>query len=625
MKRTDAKKQLSRREAFHVLWADFRLCLREMPGLVLSRLAVRIFSAVSPYAGIWFSARLVDELAGDKDPQKLMLWAVLALASAAIISLASALLDRKLYAQSATFWRRVERIYTDKFLRMDYVKCEDPAVRQHHSTIRRNMEGPGKGIGNAMNILGDLVSAIVSILAGVGMALSFFQSRVPPSGGALQVLDRPVMLILAAGLILLASMLSPALSNRSEQIQASYAGYHRLANSLFGHFSGLGAKDKIAADVRIFRLERISDRFNFDKEGIFSSGGIYAKLLRGKVGLLAASGAAASQLFSGVVYLYVCLKAWAGAFGIGAVTQYVASISRVASGVSELLSFAGKVRVEAPFIKLGLDFLNIPEEMYQGTLSVEKRRDREYEVEFRNVSFRYPGAEDFALQNVNLRFRVGSRLAVVGENGSGKTTFIKLLCRLYDPTEGEILLNGIDIRKYDPEQYYQVFAVVFQDWGLPAFRLRQIVAAGEGDPARVEECLRKVGFGEKLDSLPEGIETYITKDYDKHGVDLSGGEAQKVAIARALYKDAPFIILDEPTASLDPVAEAEIYEHFAEISGDRTAVYISHRLSSCKFCDEIAVFDHGRVVQQGSHEALLSDTEGKYHALWNAQAQYYNQ
>ncbi|MBR6556253.1 MAG: ABC transporter ATP-binding protein [Clostridia bacterium] len=625
MKRTDAKKQLSRREAFHVLWADFRLCLREMPGLVLSRLAVRIFSAVSPYAGIWFSARLVDELAGDKDPQKLMLWAGLALICAALVSLASAFLERWQSTQGFTASRRLHRLYTDKFLRMDYVKCEDTAVQQHFATIEQNWSGPGRTVGDAMNILGGLVSAIVSILVGVGMTLSFFQSRVPPAGGALQVLDRPVMLILAAGLILLASMLPPLLLNRARQIETNLAGDHRLNNRLFGHFGYLGSTTKIAADIRLYGLVKFSDRYNNNKENTFHSAGLFAKLLRGKVGLLYASGVAASQLFGGMVYLYVCLKAWAGAFGIGAVTQYVASISRVASGVSELLSFAGKVRSEAPFIKLGLDFLNIPEEMYQGTLSVEKRRDREYEVEFRNVSFRYPGAEDFALQNVNLRFRVGSRLAVVGENGSGKTTFIKLLCRLYDPTEGEILLNGIDIRKYDPEQYYQVFAVVFQDWGLPAFRLRQIVAAGEGDPARVEECLRKVGFGEKLDSLPEGIETYITKDYDKHGVDLSGGEAQKVAIARALYKDAPFIILDEPTASLDPVAEAEIYEHFAEISGDRTAVYISHRLSSCKFCDEIAVFDRGRVVQQGSHEALLADTEGKYHALWNAQAQYYNQ
>ncbi|MBQ3095202.1 MAG: ABC transporter ATP-binding protein [Clostridia bacterium] len=625
MKKTDAKKQLSRREAFSVVWASFRLFLREMPELVISGLVVRIFAAVSPYAGIWFSARLVDELAGDKDPQKLMLWAGLALICAALISLASAFLERWRGAVRWTTWRRHERLYAEKLLRMDYVKCEDTAVQQHFFTVQKNWHNAGHSIGDAIDIFEGLISAVASILAGVGMTLSFFQSRVPPAGGALQVLDRPAMLILAAGLILLASLLPPALSNRAGQIVANVAGEFVRAENLFLHFGYLGIKRKIATDIRLFRLEKFSDRYNTDKENTFFSRGLFAKMMRGKVGLLYASGAAASQLFSGAVYLYVCLKAWAGAFGIGAVTQYVASISRVASGVSELLSFAGKVRVEAPFIKLGLDFLNIPEEMYQGTLSVEKRRDREYEVEFRNVSFRYPGAEDFALKNVSLRFRVGSRLAVVGENGSGKTTFIKLLCRLYDPTEGEILLNGIDIRKYDPEDYYRVFAVVFQDYSLPAFCLRQIVAAGEGDPARVEECLRKVGFGEKLDALPDGIETYITKGYDRSGVDLSGGEAQKVAIARALYKDAPFIILDEPTASLDPVAEAEIYEHFAEISGDRTAVYISHRLSSCKFCDEIAVFDHGRVVQQGSHEALLADTEGKYHALWNAQAQYYNQ
>ena len=247
-------------------------------------------------------------------------------------------------------------------------------------------------------------------------------------------------------------------------------------------------------------------------------------------------------------------------------------------------------------------------------------------VEFRDVSFRYPGSAQYALRHLNMKFKVGGRLAVVGMNGSGKTTFIKLLCRLYDPTEGVILLNGIDIRKYRYDEYMDIFSVVFQDFRLLALPLGQNVAACTGyDAARVTDCLQKAGFGERLAAMPQGLDTALYQELDENGVTVSGGEAQKIAIARALYKDAPFIILDEPTAALDPVAEAEIYAKFNETAGDKTAIYISHRLSSCKFCDEIAVFDHGEVIQQGTHEHLLADPAGKYYELWNAQAQYYTE
>ena len=270
------------------------------------------------------------------------------------------------------------------------------------------------------------------------------------------------------------------------------------------------------------------------------------------------------------------------------------------------------------------EFLEIPNTMYQGSLTTEKRSDRNYTVEFRDVSFRYPGSQLYALRHVNLRFKVGSRMAVVGENGSGKTTFIKLLCRLYDPTEGEILLNGIDIRKYRYEEYMQLFSVVFQDFQLLSQPLGNNVSGTlHYDRQRARKALEDAGFGERLETLPQGLDTMLYKEFGENGVEVSGGEAQKIAIARALYKDAPFIILDEPTAALDPIAEAEIYSKFNDIVTDKTAIYISHRLSSCKFCDEILVFHQGAVIQQGTHEDLLAEETGKYHQLWHAQAQYY--
>ena len=243
-------------------------------------------------------------------------------------------------------------------------------------------------------------------------------------------------------------------------------------------------------------------------------------------------------------------------------------------------------------------------------------------LEVKNLGISFGGLR--AVDGFNITIEKGQLYGLIGPNGAGKTTLIKLLCRLYDPTDGVILLNGIDIRKYRYDEYMDIFSVVFQDFQLFSLPLGQNVAARQNyDAARVTDCLEKAGFGERLAKMPQGLNTYLYKELDENGVEVSGGEAQKIAIARALYKDAPFIILDEPTAALDPIAEAEIYAKFNEIAGDKTAIYISHRLSSCKFCDEILVFDRGSILQQGTHEALLEQASGKYAQLWNAQAQYY--
>ena len=337
-----------------------------------------------------------------------------------------------------------------------------------------------------------------------------------------------------------------------------------------------------------------------------------------------AASSAVSVIFTGIAYVFVCLKAWTGAFGIGAVTKYISSITKVYSSVSGCISTIEDMQNNAVFLKQTFEFLDIPNNMYQGSLTTEKRSDRKYEIEFQNVSFRYPGCEQYALRNINLKFKIGQKLAVVGMNGSGKTTFIKLLCRLYDPTEGKILLNGIDIRKYNYKEYMMIFSVVFQDFKLFSLTLGENVAAKINyDEEKVKSALKKSGFYNRLSTMPEGLNTYLYKDFNKKGIIISGGEAQKIAIARAIYKNAPFIILDAPPAALDPIAEAEIYEKFNEITGDKTAIYISHRLSSCKFCDKIVVFHEGSVIQTGTHQELAADKSGKYFQLWTAQAQYY--
>jgi len=424
-------------------------------------------------------------------------------------------------------------------------------------------------------------------------------------------------------LVVAVTVLGPIFKNKTEECWSSFAEEARLGNRIFGAFGFISGNAYRAVDFRMYKQEDMAEHY-LHASSIFSMDGKMAQLSKGSMGAWAAAGESLSSIMTGIVYVFVCLKAWAGAFGVGSVTQYVGAVTALSQSVSTLIECIGWLKNNVPFMRTTYEFLDIPNSMYQGSLTTEKRSDRQYEVEFKDVSFKYPGSDLWALRHVNMKFKVGKRLAIVGENGSGKTTFIKLLCRLYDPQEGQILLNGIDIRKYRYDDYMNIFSVVFQDFQLICQPLGANVAGSmEYDCKRVEKALVDAGFGERLASMEKGLDTMLYKDLAEDGVDVSGGEAQKIAIARALYKDAPFIILDEPTAALDPIAEAEIYSKFNDIADDRTAIYISHRLSSCKFCDEIAVFHEGAVIEQGTHEELVADEMGKYYELWNAQAQYY--
>ena len=235
--------------------------------------------------------------------------------------------------------------------------------------------------------------------------------------------------------------------------------------------------------------------------------------------------------------------------------------------------------------------------------------------------------EYYILKGINITLKQGEHLSVVGLNGAGKTTFIKLLCRLYDVDEGEILLDGVNITEYKYEEYVKLFSVVFQDFRLFAFSIKDNILLENADEpdasARAEELVDMVGLREKINSLPDGTDTMLFKQFDEKGIEPSGGEQQKIAIARALYKNSPVIILDEPTAALDPMAEYEIYRQFDTLVGGKTAVYISHRLSSCKFCDRIVVFSDGVIKESGTHDELVSLKDGIYAEMFGAQAQYY--
>ncbi len=584
-----------------------------------------LFGAITPYVTVFFSARVLTELATLRRAEILWRWVLAGVLCTGFAAVAKAALHRRCNTLLNDLYGRKEMLFVHKIFRLDYSELDKQENHDLREQIKQNEQWSGWGLMHVPQLYSGAVTGLLGLLSGTALTVSLFTAPVPNSAGWLVVLNDPIFaLVLAAG-ILIISILAGRLSARAMQCWGDFSEEATFGNRRFAHFGFLGRDKRRAIDIRMNDQQRLV-RAYWSGGSVFGVHGVFAKAARGKKGVYASLGVCITTLTTGMIYLFTCLKALGGAFDVGSCTQYIGAATAMVTNVFALTDMIGTLKANTPYLEKTFAFLDIPNSMYQGSLTTEKRSDRRYEVEFRDVSFRYPGSDIWALRHVNMKFKVGKRLAIVGENGSGKTTFIKLLCRLYDPQEGQILLNGIDIRKYRYDDYMGIFSVVFQDFQLICQPLGNNVAGSmEYDRDRVKKALIDAGFADRLASMEKGLDTMLYKNLSEDGVEVSGGEAQKIAIARALYKDAPFIILDEPTAALDPIAEAEIYSKFDEIAGDKTAVYISHRLSSCKFCDEIAVFHEGAVVQQGSHAELLADRGGKYYALWNAQAQYYTE
>ena len=568
----------------------------------------------------YITASIVDELTGDRRMQVL------------IIFLSCYLVEILLRVIRDYSWRRVrtfniiapkweEKLLNNKSFETDYKNTEDAKVRAMRQMIT---DRSGK---SGFNVL---MEQLICFFEGVWLLLlssvicigMFFKHSPNELFGAEKFIDSPLMTLVFFIAVAVFSVADYKIIKKySRRIVESQKKRALCQIPLHYYLNDYTDDSKAGKDIHIFNQKKLirSSVDRFYNEWEKHSKEWFANMRK--------NNNAHNIIYiisNGITYLYVALKVYIGAFGLGGFLKYQFCIARITGSCMIITRSIAELRANNDYLELFFSYLDMPSEMHYGTIPTEKRSDNIYDIEFHNVSFRYPGSDTYAIKNLSFRFRVGEKIAVVGRNGSGKTTAIKLLCRLYDPTEGFITLNGIDITKYDYEDYMALFSVVFQDFRLFSFSLGENVACEkEYNTEKVLSCLQTAGMGERTATLENGLDSVLYKDFDENGIEISGGEAQKIAIARALYKDAPFVILDEPTASLDPLAEYEIYSRFNDMVENKTAVYISHRLSSCRFCDKIAVFDEGELVQFGSHEVLLSDEKGRYSELWNAQAQYY--
>ena len=592
------------------------------PGLLQTKAIQALADAILPFIGIFMSARIINALFEGRELSHVVFLAALTAVLGFATRLLSHVMGRLVSFYQGLFYNVTNEPLNEKIRSMDYERVEDAAVHALREEIDMRRRTSGMGLGRLEYNFGALITNFFRIVFSLSLAVGAFTAT-GEAEGIWAFVFQPWTAVIVALLIFVSigadifrsfSMTKKRFTIFGELVKPARAGAYA-----YGHVMNY----KAGKDIKIYNMKGL---IIGELDKVKTAVDEIAKRTT-KVQIKSeALGTVLGIGVSGVIYVYVALKALFGGFGPGGIVQYAGALSQLGGGISGFMSSISTLIVNADALKLFYNFIEMPDKMQSGTLTTEKRIDNDYEIEFSNVSFKYPGSENWALRNLNMKFNIGQKMAIVGQNGSGKTTMIKLLCRLYDPTEGVITLNGVDIRKYNYKEYLDIFSVVFQDFRLFSFSLGSNVAANVNvDKERAMDCLIKAGFGERMADMHRGLDTPIYKDFENDGVEISGGEAQKIALARALYKEAPFIILDEPTAALDPISEFEIYSKFNEIVGGKTAIYISHRLSSCRFCDDIAVFHEGKLVQRGSHDKLVEDEAGKYRELWFAQAQYYDE
>ncbi len=615
---------MSFKEKINVIKRSAKLLEKANIGIFRRGMVNQLPNVIKAFSGIYLASLVIDGVTGGK-PVSYLLTAALIVCGIDLVSfLILHINNRHFNANDMTYFKNVERFLWEKVINMDYARVEDIDTRNKLDNAKTYIYNSNTGLPSLLNLSAHIFRNIFELILAFILAAPVLFS----SSGEITDLKTfllsgwgvaAVFLICGISAFIQSAFLIPKSEKYMNEVRTDKA-LHQAERERSFYRNHTIYNYRNGKNIRIYgEQELIEERYKKAQNTITS---LWKKAFV-KVMLVTRSFDLIELFITIMLYGFAIFRAVCGAMTAGEVVAFVMYFSKIQYAVLGISDVIASLLSRAPMWQQIFNFLDIPDEKYKGTIPTEKRDDNEYEFEFKHVYFKYPDSEDYVLKDVNLKWRIGEKMALVGKNGCGKSTLVKLLCRLYDPTEGEITLNGIDIRKYKYEEYMALFSVVFQDSKLFSFSLAENVAADtEYDAERVESCVRRAGLSERLDTMENGIETCLYKDFDDKGVEISGGEMQKLCLARAIYKGSPFIVLDEPTAALDPISEHDIYTKFNGIVGTRTAIYISHRLSSCRFCDEITVMDNGRIAERGSHDELLGKG-GVYKELWTAQAEYY--
>lgn len=599
------------------VFAAFKEMHRLERRLIPISIVVALVMAVMPFVNIWFTSKIIDLLDMGAGMKELFLYIGLAVGINLVLFFLNYFLGDMYFMYRSLMYNKELQSIASKLFKIEYQKLEDGDFKE---IVHKHSEAQDRVFSSFVQfswMLRDFVSGAITLVISIIIIIPLFKIGFTKTGDT--YFEKPVFLLTIFGAIAVMVVIILIVAMRMNKMWFKASDEYSRLDRIFYYFINMFSDYNTGKEIRLYKEQNLIEHAATDK--ILTDG---ERVLK-KASMNSAKSSSFVAILGAIVgfgiYLFIGVKGLYGLFGIGSLVLYCGSFMQIIGGIMKMAATFGKTEEMVPLVNYYFEIMNTKDKMTYGDKELDLTD--EFEIEFKNVSFKYPNAETYSLKNIDIKIKNGEHLAVVGRNGSGKTTFIKLMCRLYDATEGEVLINGTNIKDYSKDSIMKLYSVVFQDFKIFSTTLAQNIAANEKpNSERLFASLDKANIKDRVLKMENKENTYLYKDLDKAGVEISGGEAQKLALARALYKDAPIVILDEPTAALDPIAENEIYSRFNSFVDNKTAIYISHRLSSCAFCDNIAVFDKAQLVEFGTHQELIA-SDGKYSELWNAQAQYY--
>lgn len=574
-----------------------KLCFKYKKSTIFYLFLRQLVDSASPLINIVMPKLIIDEMTYNQNIFKLLLYVSVFLISLCFSRQLSLFFGIKFYLAKLEVENKFENTLCEKLLNTDIETLESPDFLDLQKKAERFIYAEGYGFGGIL----DKVSAILSIfIVFIGIISIMF-------------ILNPIVVITFVVL----SALNAFSHYKSQQANIKLDLERPVEERKINYYLNLLSNSSKQKEIRIYKMgnlivEKYNDRKkvlkDFFRRTMYNN--FYAQIFMSVTGLIQQATA----------YAYLIIEFIGGQITFGSFTMYLNAINSFSSSMDDVVRAIIDIRQYSEYYVNVDEYLNLKSNLR----TVKKRSidiNKNFVFEFENVYFKYPKSDDYVIKNLSLRIYPHTKIAIIGENGAGKSTFIKLLSRMYKPTKGTIKLNGYDIYDYDYDEYMKLFAIVFQDYNLFAFSVEENISISEKNEQKVKDSLIKSGFDIKL--LPKGLQNQISREFDEKGFIPSGGEGQKIAIARAIYKDAPIVIMDEPTASLDPRSEYKIFKDFKALSEDKISIFISHRLSISKFCDTILVFKSGQIVEMGNHDELIA-LKGLYYELFNIQSKFYN-
>lgn len=587
------------REQYANLVFAYKFLWKTNKKLFLFRIPLILLQTAQTLVPIFFVRAILNELTIGRDIRMVILYALIMAGSAFAIKLLSKFFER---------WDSIERTkldfasyehFSDSIMELSYSSLEDPKMQDLRRLAYQNR------FDHVLQLTTAIASSLITLI----------------SVAALVTTLNPIILCV----IIVSSLVRFFIDCYQRKIPNYYNGERTRKSRINEYYNDLMGTIACGKDIRVWNLENwLYNKVETSwRDDLFSLDCAFQKKLLFLGSLTGLVGA----LQDIAVYVILAVQVVSSTMTVGDFSMYLTAASTFSGAVMGVSgNYSNLLFQTSWYLKQYRECLAIAEKQKTDGGHTHIEIPENVRIEFRDVSFKYPKTDRMILEHVSITIDRGETLSIVGENGAGKTTFVKLLCRFYEPTEGEIFVNGIPAADIPLEEYYRLLGVVFQDFCLFGFSVNENIAMDtEFDSERIDECVRKCGLESRIKTLPKGQYTYLYKNFDPDGIELSGGEGQKIAIARAVYRRAPIVIFDEPTSALDPIAEYDIYRNFHDLAENRTAIYISHRLSSTRFTDKTAVFANGTIAEFGTHDELMQIENGIYKEMFSMQAKYYRE